>query len=538
MGQRRNAGQRGWHPGMALLLAAGFGSAVCLQPAPRLAWAQAPVAAPAAPQSASDRLDQGQLEALLAPIALYPDSLLMQVLMASTYPLEVVQAKRWLGQGRNAQLKGEDLAKAMEGQSWDPSVKSLVPFPDVLTMMNDQLDWTQQVGDALLAQQEDVLNAVQVLRGRAQAAGTLQSGPQQTVNVTTNVTVPPPAPGAPVPVVAPPPQVITIAPTQPETVYVPAYDPGVVYGTWPYPSYPPTYYPPPPSWGLGSALLTGMAFAGGVALVGSLWGWASPSWGRGNVDVNVNRYNNINVNRNQITNNQWRHDSSHRHGVAYRNDQVRNAYRPADAAQRADARDQFRGRTDQIQREGGLDRAQIGDRDRPGGGDRPNLGDRDRPGGGDRPNLGDRDRPGAGDRPNLGDRDRPGGGDRPAAGSRPNLGDGQRPGGVDRQNLADRERPNAGAAQRPAERPAQAPAQRPATANRQPAHAASGRPQVQQRPAAAQPANRGALQGAARPQQDRAAAQRGQASRQAAQARPAPQRSAPQRGGGGGGRHR
>jgi hypothetical protein len=515
MGQRRNAGQRGWHPGMALLLAAGFGSAVCLQPAPRLAWAQAPVAAPAAPQSASDRLDQGQLEALLAPIALYPDSLLMQVLMASTYPLEVVQAKRWLGQGRNAQLKGEDLAKAMEGQSWDPSVKSLVPFPDVLTMMNDQLDWTQQVGDALLAQQEDVLNAVQVLRGRAQAAGTLQSGPQQTVNVTTNVTVPPPAPGAPVPVVAPPPQVITIAPTQPETVYVPAYDPGVVYGTWPYPSYPPTYYPPPPSWGLGSALLTGMAFAGGVALVGSLWGWASPSWGRGDVDVNVNRYNNINVNRTQISSNRWRHDESHRHGVAYRNDQVRDTYRRTDAAPRADARDQFRGRAEQIQRQGGLDRAPIGGGDRPALGDRPGAGDRpalgDRPGAGDRPGVGDR--PGAGDRPSLGDRDRPGAG----AAQRPAERPAQRPA----------ERPAQRPTQRPAERPAERPAQRPATADRQPAVSPSGRPQVQ-RPAQ-QPANRGALQGASNPQFDRAAASRGQASRQAAQARPAPQRAAPQR---------
>ncbi|WP_170984808.1 DUF3300 domain-containing protein [Roseomonas sp. AR75] len=503
---------------MALLLAAGFGSAVCLHPSPRQAWAQAPASAPATPQSAAERLDQGQLEALLAPIALYPDSLLMQVLMASTYPLEVVQAKRWLGQGSNAQLKGEDLAKALEGQSWDPSVKSLVPFPDVLTMMNDQLDWTQQVGDALLGQQEDVLNAVQVLRGRAHAAGNLQSGPQQTVNVTTNVTVPPPAPGAPAPVVAPPQQVITIAPTQPETVYVPAYNPSVVYGSWPYPSYPPTYYPPPPSWGIGNALLTGMAFAGGVALVGSLWGWASPSWGRGNVDVNVNRYNNINVNRNQITSNQWRHDSSHRHGVAYRNDQVRNTYRPDAGAQRADARDQFRGRAEQIQRQGGLDRAPIGG-DRPGAGDRPGLGDR--PGAGDRPGLGER--PGGGDRPGLGDR--PGAGDRPSLGDRPGAGAAQRPA----------DRPGSGAAQRPADRPSQRPAerpaQRPAVADRQPAVSQSGRPQVQ-RPAP-QPANRGALQGASNPQFDRAAASRGQASRQAAQARPAPQRAAAPRAGGG-----
>ncbi|WP_158287774.1 DUF3300 domain-containing protein [Falsiroseomonas bella] len=514
-----------WRPTLLLLVAAGFGGAVCTHP-PGTALAQtaAPAPQPAAqPTQAgqNDRLDQGQLEALLAPIALYPDSLLMQVLMASTYPLEVVQAQRWVGQGNNAQLKGEDLAKALEAQSWDPSVKSLVPFPDVLTMMSDQLDWTQQVGDALLGQQEDVLNAVQVLRGRAHAAGTLQSGPQQTVNVTTNV-VAAPAPGAVAPVVAPPPQMIVIEPTQPETVYVPAYNPNVVYGTWPYASYPPTYYPPPPSWGIGNALLTGMAFAGGVALVGSLWGWASPGWGRGNVNVNVNRYNNINVNRAQINNNVWRHDETHRHGVAYRNDQVRNTYRPSGTPQRADAREQFRGRTEQIQREGGLDRAQIGERDRPAAGDRPGVGDRERPGGGDRPNLGDRgqaQRPGgAGDRQNLADR-------------RDGAGPAQRPA----------ERPAQRPAERPAERPAQRPAERPAAADRQPARTASGRPQVQ--PAAPQRADRGALQGAANPQRDAAAASRGQASRQAAQARPAPQRSAPQRaapqrGGGGGGRGR
>jgi hypothetical protein len=487
-----------WRPALLLLVAAGFGGAVCTHP-PGTALAQA--AAPAPPPPAqpaqagqADRLEQGQLEALLAPIALYPDSLLMQVLMAATYPLEVVQAQRWLGQGSNAQLKGQDLAKALEAQSWDPAVKSLVPFPDVLKLMSDQLEWTQQVGDALLSQQEDVLNAVQVLRGRAHAAGTLQSGPQQTVNVTTNVAAAPAA-GAAAPAVAPPPQVIVIQPAQPETVHVPAYNPNVVYGTWPYASYPPTYYPPPPSWNVGNALLTGMAFAGGVALVGSLWGWASPGWGRGDVDINVNRYNNINVNRNQINSNVWRHDATHRHGVAYRNDQVRNTYRPAGGAPRADARDEFRGRTQQIQREGGLDRAQLGDRERPGGGDRPNRGDRERPGGGDRPNLPDRERPGGGDRPNLAER-----------------------------------RDGGGPAQRAAERPAARPAERPAAQNRPQAHAASGRPQAQ-RPAP-QRADRGALQGASNPQRDRAAAARGQSSRQAAQ------RQAPRAGGGGGPRHR
>ena len=369
-------------PGAATLLVAGaFAFATAIGAPPRLLHAQpAPTAgaAEAAPVAGrEDRLTQPQLEQLLAPIALYPDDLLMQVLMAATYPLEVVQAKRWLGQGQNAALRGDALAQALKSQPWDPSVKSLVPFPDVLTLMNDQLDWTQQLGDAVLAQQEHVLSAVQVLRGRAQAAGKLQSGPQQTVNVTPAVSVAP-FPGT---AVAPPPQVITIAPTHPDQVFVPAYDPSVVYGAWPYPSYPPAYYPPPVGWGVGNAILTGMAFAGGVAVVNSLWGWASPGWGRGDVDINVNRFNNINANRTQINNNRWRHDESHRHGVAYRNQEVRNTFRGGGAGvaeNRAQAREQFRGRVQQAERGGG-----IGAR-RPDG-DRPSFPDR-RPGaGGNRP---------------------------------------------------------------------------------------------------------------------------------------------------------
>ncbi|MBR0673599.1 DUF3300 domain-containing protein, partial [Neoroseomonas soli] len=347
--------------------------------------AAAPTPRPVATSGQQDRLTQAQLEQMLAPIALYPDDLLMQMLMASTYPLEVVQAKRWLGQGQNGSLRGDALAQALSPQSWDPSVKSLVPFPDVLTMMNDQLEWTQQVGDAVLAQQDDVMNAVQVLRGRAQASGALQSGPQQTVTVTQNVTTPPAA-GAAAPAVAPPPQVITIAPTQPDTVYVPAYDPNVVYGSWPYPASPPAYYPPPVGWGLGSALLTGMAFAGGAAIVGSLWGWGSANWGGGDINVNASRYNQINANRaSNISGNTWRHDSTHRQGVAYRNDEVRNRYqqnRPgAGGADRAGARDQFRGRVDQAQRGEG-----IGGRGGPG--DRGGIGDRGGPG--DRGGVGDR----------------------------------------------------------------------------------------------------------------------------------------------------
>lgn len=371
----RHVGSR-WRRATLLLSAASLGWVASVSGWPAsvaLAQQAQTSAAPAA--AADERLDQAQLESLLAPIALYPDELLMQVLMASTYPLEVVHARRWLDQGQNAALRGDALASALEAQPWDPSVKSLVPFPDVLTMMNDQLEWTQQVGDALLAQQEDVLNAVQVLRGRAHAAGHLQSGPEQTVTVAAKDDTPAAAPGAAVTVVTPPPQVIVIQPTQPNVVAVPVYNPSVVYGGWPYPATPPVYYPPPPGYALGSALLTGMAFATGVALVGSLWGWASPSWGRGSVNVNVNRYNNINVNRTQISNNTWRHDATHRQGVAYRNPEVGNRYRPAGStpgasADRARSREEFRGRTEQAGSGGGLAARTPGADGRPGTGDR------------------------------------------------------------------------------------------------------------------------------------------------------------------------
>lgn len=494
------------------LLALGLVVALVPWAGPRVTLAQQAPAAQASPAPqpvATDegRLTQPQLEQLLAPIALYPDDLLMQVLMAATYPLEIVQAKRWLGQGQNASISGDALVQALNDQPWDPSVKSIVPFADVLTLMSDQLDWTQQVGDAVLAQQDDVLNAVQVLRGRAQANSALASGPQQTVSVTQTVNVAP-AQGASV---APPPQTITIAPTNPEQVFVPAYNPSVVYGSWPYADYPPTYYPPPAGWGVGNAILTGMAFAGSVAVVNSLWGWARPGWGRGDVDINVNRYNNINVNRNQITGNRWQHDASHRHGVAYRNDAVRDrvgANRPAGGRDRAQAREQFRGRVQQADHGQG-----IGGRHPDG--DRPNLADR-RPGGGDgRPNLGDRRPGGAGDRPALADRHPGGRGDRPTPGA-------NRPGGGDRPNLVDRGHHAAGG-QRPA-------AQRPAVEHRQ-----SGRPQA--RPAAARQAPQG-LRGAGDGGRERAAAHRGRASRQgqpAARAQAQQRRAAHSNPGGGGG---
>ena len=264
----------------------------------RLVGTPAAVAQPTTAQAFNNE----QLDALVASIALYPDDLLTQLLMASTFPLEVVAAARWVEDPAHKSLSGDALVKALEAESWDPSVKSLVPFPVVLATMNSNLTWLQQLGYAFATQQADVFAAVQRLRRLAQANDKLQSSPEQVVS-TQQVTVEPPAGSSQAPTQQ---EVIVIQPAQPDTVYVPSYDPAAVYGSsWPYPSYPPYYAAPPAGYYFGTALATGLAFAAGAAVVGGLWGWASPGWGGGYANVNVNRYNNINVNRSQITSNRW-----------------------------------------------------------------------------------------------------------------------------------------------------------------------------------------------------------------------------------------
>ncbi len=258
-------------------------TALLIGTAPAPLQAQAP---PATQQAGAQGYNVEQLDALLAPIALYPDQLLTQILMAATFPLQVVEAARWIEDPANKALTGDALTAALAPQPWDPSVKSLVPFPQVLAMMNSQLDWLQQLGFAVSVQQSAVMESVQRLRRQAQAAGQLQTTAQQVVTTQD--------------------QVIVIAPAQPTVVYVPTYNPTVVYGAWPYPLYPPIYLPPPPGYYVGSALMAGLAFGAGVAIVGGLWGWATPNWRYGNVNVNVNRYNNINVNRPPINNPGWR----------------------------------------------------------------------------------------------------------------------------------------------------------------------------------------------------------------------------------------
>jgi hypothetical protein len=202
------------------------------------------------PQPAPQTPDQ--LQRLVAPIALYPDSLVAQVLAASTFPEQVVEADRWVQ--AHPDLKGDALGQAVDQQPWDPSVKALTAFPSVLGNMDKNLSWTSSLGDAYYNQQQDVMDAVQVMRQRAQQAGNLKTTPQQTVSTQDSTVV--------------------IQPADPNVVYVPAYNPWVVYGApigpWPY------WYPYPGIWYGGPYLSFGIGF--GIGFYGGFgWGW--DNWG-------------------------------------------------------------------------------------------------------------------------------------------------------------------------------------------------------------------------------------------------------------------
>jgi hypothetical protein len=273
-------------------------------------------------QPAASKFRQEELDQMLAPIALYPDSLLAQILMASTYPLEVVQAERWVKANRN--LRGDQLNDALDQKEWDPSVKALVPFPQVLSMMSERLEWTQKLGDAFLDQQDEVMDTVQKLRAKAQAAGNLRDTEEQSVTVEDGD--------------------IEIEPTQPEVVYVPVYDPTVIYGPWWYPAFPPFFFLPSPRVVIG--FHGGMGFGRGIA-VGRAWGyaWGHWNWRHHYVDVNIDRHininRNINISRTNVQTTRWQHDVTHRKGVTYRNEAVRERY--GQTARGAEARRDFRG---------------------------------------------------------------------------------------------------------------------------------------------------------------------------------------------------
>lgn len=250
-------------------------------------------AAPPAPPT----LGAEQVAQLIAPIALYPDTLLGQVLTASTYPLEVVKAARWAKDNPN--VKGEALESAMQQQPWDPSVKALTAVPQVLTMMSDQLDWTQSLGDAYLAQPDDIAAAVQQLRARADGAGNLKSSKEVQVR-----RVPAPAVvGAP-----PEPDYYIIEPVTPDVVYVPIYDPYLVYGVWPYAAYRPFYWYPPGYVAVG-VLAYGAPIVVGAAL------WATYDWRARRVAVDVHRFNRFN--RTAIAGATWQHNPRHRGNLPY-----------------------------------------------------------------------------------------------------------------------------------------------------------------------------------------------------------------------------
>jgi hypothetical protein len=271
----------------------------------------------------SKKFKPEELDQMLAPIALYPDALLSQILMASGYPLEIVEAARW--SKANPALKSDAAVQAVKDKDWDTSVKSLVAFPDVLANLNEHLDWTQKMGDAMIAQESDVADSIQRLRAKASAAGNLQTTPQQTVTTQGS--------GDSIQYV--------IQPTNPEVVYVPSYSPSWAYGAWPYPAYPPVYYP------FAGALARGFFWGVGFAAAGAMfggWNWG----GRGNsyVNVNVNRAVNIDnhFNRNNINaDGRWKHDPDHRKGVGYRDPATRDRFNQGvhpSAAQR----NEFRGR--------------------------------------------------------------------------------------------------------------------------------------------------------------------------------------------------
>ena len=295
-----------------------------------------------------------QLDSLVAPIALYSDPLLAQTLAASTYPLEIIQLQQWLE--KNKGLKDKALADAVQKQDWDASVQAMAAFPELVKQLADNIKWTTDLGNAFLAQQSDVMDAVQRMRVKAKDNGNLKSSEQQKVETK----------------VVESKSVVVIEPSSPDVIYVPSYNPTVVYGAPAYP-YPPIAYPPPGYYAAGMALSFGVGIAMGAAW-GGCCGW-NAGWG-GNNNIYVNNNNNFvnnsnrNYNRQNINNRQtvnrgngaWQHNPQHRGGAPYSNSQLANRYGgtargSSTAARQASARQN-------VQRSGG--RGQAGTADRGG----------------------------------------------------------------------------------------------------------------------------------------------------------------------------
>jgi hypothetical protein len=253
--------------------------------------------APQAP--AQTKISPEQLASLVAPIALYPDPLLAQVLAASTYPLEIVQLHQWLAKHKD--LKDQALADAVKRENWDPSIQAMAGLPDVVKMLAENIKWTSELGDAFLAQQSDVMEAVQRMRIKAQDSGKLKSSDQMKVETK----------------VVESKSVVVIEQANPQVLYVPSYDPVVIWGAAPVYAYPPVYYPG--YYAAGMALSFGVGMAMGAMWSGG-WGW-NCGWG-GNNNININNNNNFNRNYNRqnggnIRSGNWQHNPQHRGGAPY-----------------------------------------------------------------------------------------------------------------------------------------------------------------------------------------------------------------------------
>ncbi len=258
-----------------------------------------------APQG-NPTFSQQELDQMLAPIALYPDPLLSQILMAATYPLEIVEAARW--SAANPNLTGDAAVQAVDGQNWDRSVRSLVAFPQVLQTLDQNIQWTERLGDAFLAQQSQVMDTVQKLRQKAQQTGNLGSNSQ--IQVTQ-------ADGN-----------IDVAPANPDVVYVPYYDPALVYGSWWWPDYPPFFWAPWPGYGWYGGFAWGIGIGIGADFFFTSWDWRNHR---------IYAHNP----RHPGDDHPWQHDPGHRHGVPYRDASLNRQFGRGFAT--SESRAQYRG---------------------------------------------------------------------------------------------------------------------------------------------------------------------------------------------------
>lgn len=331
---------------LALLCAAaasGAGGALLLMralpaatpPAATVQQVQAMPAAPLAP-SPAPAFSTAQIDQWVAPVALFPDSLLSQVLMAATYPASVVQAVQWSHD--NPTLQGDAAIAAVANQPWDASVKSLVAFPQLMALMGENSQWVQSLGDAFLAQPQAVMDSVQKLRALAQQTGALKTTPQQTVTAVAKPSPPatPATPAHAAPSDSPAPAtttIIKIEPADPQVVYIPSYNPATVYGSWANTAYPPVYLPPPPGQQFTQSFARGLGYSLGVATTYALF--SSIDWDDDddhhhhhddddhhshhgdNININVNNYNRITGERLSENNRVWQHNPAYRSGVPY-----------------------------------------------------------------------------------------------------------------------------------------------------------------------------------------------------------------------------